>query len=392
MAETLRPIFFLCFLLSLFLSSSAQCNSYTFRNNAVFRSCRSLSVLNAHLHWTYDASSGTINIAYRATQSTGRYIAWAINPSALRMQGSQALVAFQHSNGSMVAYPTPVNTMGPSMLPGTLSFAVSNVTGEYVNGDMIIFANVTLPGGRTTINQVWQEGPVSSDVPSVHPTSGANLQSTATLDLLSGEGSTAGGSANSRLRRRNVHGVLGAVSWGTLMPLGIIIARYLKVFKAADPAWFYLHAACQTSAYIVGVAAWGTGLKLGSDSPGVTQTIHRNIGIAIFCLGTLQVFALLLRPKKDHKYRIYWNVYHHSIGYTVIILSIINIFKGFDILDPEKKWKRAYIGILIALGAIALVLEAITWPIVIKRKKEGSEKSHHGTHGVNGVNGYANRA
>jgi hypothetical protein len=39
-----------------------------------------------------------------------------------------------------------------------------------------------------------------------------------------------------------------------------------------------------------------------------------------------------LRPKKDHKYRLYRNVYHHSMGYTVIILVIINIFKGVDVV------------------------------------------------------------
>lgn len=73
------------------------------------------------------------------------------------------------------------------------------------------------------------------------------------------------------------------------MPIGAIIARYLKVSKAADPAWFYLHVACQSSAYIVGVAGWATGLKLGSESPGITYTAHRTIGIVLFCLGTLQV-------------------------------------------------------------------------------------------------------
>lgn len=86
-----------------------------------------------------------------------------------------------------------------------------------------------------------------------------------------------------------MHGVLNAVSWGTLLPMGAIVARYMKVAKAADPAWFYLHAACQTSAYAVGVAGWGTGLKLGSDSKGITHDTHRRIGIALFALGTLQV-------------------------------------------------------------------------------------------------------
>lgn len=296
------------------------------------------------------------------------------------MVGSQTVVAFQKSDGTMDAYATPVDSLSPTMQPGDLSFPVSNIAAEYTNGEMIIFATVTLPENKTTITQVWQEGPLNGDSPGIHPTSGPNVQSFGSLDFLSGQATTTGG-GNSKVQRKNVHGVLSAVSWGTLMPLGIIIARYMKVFKSADPAWFYLHAVCQTSAYIVGVAGWGTGLKLGGESVGIVYDTHRNIGIALFCLGTVQVFALLLRPKKDHKYRFYWNFYHHSIGYTVIVLSVVNVFKGLDILDPEKKWKHAYIGIIAALGGIAIVLEAITWPIVLKRKWRSSEKSHHGTNG-----------
>lgn len=82
------------------------------------------------------------------------------------------------------------------------------------------------------------------------------------------------------------------MSWGILLPIGASIARHLKVFKSADPAWFYLHVTCQTSAYIVGVVGWGTGLKLGSDSVGIKYNTHRNIGIALFCLGTLQVLHM----------------------------------------------------------------------------------------------------
>lgn len=73
------------------------------------------------------------------------------------------------------------------------------------------------------------------------------------------------------------------------MPIGAIIARYMKVFKSADPAWFYLHVTTQTTAYVVGVGGWGLGLKLGSDSVGVEYTTHRTLGFILFCLGTLQV-------------------------------------------------------------------------------------------------------
>lgn len=204
MATSFRPIFLFCFLLSLFLSSSAQsCSNYAFSSNRAFTTCNSLPQLNAHLHWTYNPSRGTIDVAYRATQSSTGWVAWAINPTGLQMAGSQALVAYQSSSNGIRAYTTSVSSTMPSMQPGNLSFNVSGITAQYVSGEFIIFATVTLPSNKTTVNQVWQAGPLSNDAPSAHPTTGANVRSLGTLDLLSGLGTTAGG-GNSRLRRKNV--------------------------------------------------------------------------------------------------------------------------------------------------------------------------------------------
>ncbi|XP_031481318.1 cytochrome b561 and DOMON domain-containing protein At4g17280-like [Nymphaea colorata] len=388
-SATYRSLLLLCVLGSLICASSAQstCNSQNFANR-VFRACVDLPVLNAFLHWTYFPSNGTIDIAYRATPSVaGGWVAWAINPTGKRMSGSQAIVGYIDS-GKVNVITTNVNSYQPSMKNESLSFTVSNLAGESSGNDIILFATLTLPSNSSTLNQVWQNGPMSGGTLAMHSTTGPNIQSMRTLDVLSGQSTSTGG-VDSKTRRKNVHGVLNAVSWGILMPIGIIIARYMRMFPSADPAWFYLHVTCQASAYILGVAGWGTGMKLGSESPGVQQTVHRNIGITLFCLGTLQVFALFLRPKKDHKYRIYWNFYHHSVGYTIIILSIINIFKGLKILSAENKWKHTYIGILIALAAIAVVLEIITWIVVLRRRSRNSEKSHHG---ANGTNGYGVRS
>lgn len=166
-----------------------------------------------------------------------------------------------------------------------------------------------------------------------------------------------------------IHGVLNAVSWGVLLPMGAIFARYLKTFQAADPAWFYLHVTCQLAGYAVGVSGWATGIQLGKESKGVTYTDHRNIGIAVFALGTLQVLALFLRPKTDHKYRVYWNMYHHSVGYTVIVLGVVNIFKGMSILGVEQRWRTAYIAAVCVLLIAAATLEAVTWGVVLRRRK-----------------------
>ena len=79
------------------------------------------------------------------------------------------------------------------------------------------------------------------------------------------------------------------MSWGLLLPMGAIFARYLKTFKSADPAWFCLHVACQLIGYGVGASGFTTGINLGNMSKGITYSVHRNIGIAVFALGTLQV-------------------------------------------------------------------------------------------------------
>ncbi|KAL3502646.1 hypothetical protein ACH5RR_037095 [Cinchona calisaya] len=398
MAKWSRYFVIFSILISLiaFTQTSAQQNcSTTFSNNKSYATCITLPVLNSFLHWNYHASNQTVDIAYRHTGvSPFNWVAWALNPTGSGMIGAQCLVAFRNSTGNIYAYTSPVANTNTRLAEGPLSFGVPRIESEFRNNnEMIIFASVQLPTGRTSFNQVWQVGQVSGDVPQMHSMASDNQRSSSNVDFVSGQVSGGGGIAGSRQRKRNVHGVLNVMSWGILMPLGAVIARYLKVFKSATPAWFYLHVACQTSAYIVGVAGWGTGLKLGSDSVGITQDTHRTIGITMFCLGTLQVFALLLRPKPDHKYRLYWNIYHYVIGYTVIILSIVNIFKGFDILKPEKKWKNAYIGVIIAIGAIAATLEAFTWFIVLKRKRAGSstDKYPYNSNGVNGVNGYGAR-
>lgn len=101
---------------------------------------------------------------------------------------------------------------------------------------------------------------------------------------------------------------------------------------------------------------------------------------------------MLLRPNRDNKHRLYWNIYHHVTGYSVIILSVVNIFKGFDILEPEEKWKTAYIVVISTLGGVAVVLEAVTWGVVLRRKKaEGSEKFQQGENGADGAAGYGRR-
>ncbi|GFQ00132.1 cytochrome b561 and DOMON domain-containing protein at3g25290 [Phtheirospermum japonicum] len=364
----------LTIIISLFSpSDSAACTSQSFPNNRHYSFCNDLPALNSYLHWSYDAARSTLSIAFVAPPDRpGGWISWAINPTAPGMVGSQALVAFRDARGEMAVKTYNVTSYGP-LRESRVWYGVRESSADFSGGVMTLFATVVLPEkGITAVNHVWQVGgSVTGGVPDKHGFQPGNFNSKGRLDLLRGQ-STGGAGGDSRTKKRNIHGVLNVISWGILFPIGIIIARYLKTFPSADPAWFYLHVSCQLSAYAIGVAGWGTGLKLGTQSKGITYSYHRNIGIALFSLATVQVFALFLRPKKDHKYRLYWNIYHHGVGYAILILAIINVFKGFDILRPEAKWRHAYIVVIAVLGGIAALLEVITWIITLKRKKSGA--------------------
>ncbi|KAE7995267.1 hypothetical protein FH972_000086 [Carpinus fangiana] len=369
-----RVLVIFCLLLSLFLSSSAQtCEIYDFSSNKVFSSCYNLPCQNSFLHWNYNSSSGSLQIAFRHLMLTSRWAAWAINPNGLQtaMIGAQAVVAYQLTNGTMRAYTSQIKSYATTMPEGNLIYNVSDLTATYANNEIIVYATLGLPSDTTTINQVWQEGPVTNDSPGAHSFENDNTISFGTLNLLSRQYARA---AKFEASSKNLHGMANTLSWGIVMPVGVMIARYAKVFKFEDPAWFKIHVICQSSAYVVGVAGWATGMKLGSDSTWVEYRGHRILGILIFILGTFQVFALVLRPKKDHKYRFHWKICHYSIGYLVILLAIINIFKGYDILKPQKTYKNAYIGFIVALAVSAVWLEAFTWYVFLKRSESAAKK------------------
>ncbi|KAF5201858.1 Cytochrome b561 and domon domain-containing protein [Thalictrum thalictroides] len=188
MATSFRVVSVIAVLSSLFLLASCQtCSNYTFSNNKVFSSCSDLPCLDAHIHWNYNSSTRRAEIAYRATQEPTGWIAWGINPTESGMPGSQVLVAFLHSNGNLIAYPTAITSYDPPMEPSSLSFPVSNISAEYAKNEMIIFAVVGPLGNSSTVNQIWQTGTsVSNDIPQMHELAGPHLQSLGTLDFLSG--------------------------------------------------------------------------------------------------------------------------------------------------------------------------------------------------------------
>jgi len=179
------PLFLTFFftLITLVLSIPQEgCESYTFsKNNLKFAACTDLPLLNCSIHWNYHSVSNSIDLAFRNNNAKhNTWISWGINPtSSPGMVGTQAFVAFQKSDGTMVAYTSPVTSYATILPRGTLTFPVHSVSGSFHDGVMVLLASFDLPGNSTTsFNHVWQVGSIShDDVPMAHALSGDNLKS-----------------------------------------------------------------------------------------------------------------------------------------------------------------------------------------------------------------------
>lgn len=81
------------------------------------------------------------------------------------------------------------------------------------------------------------------------------------------------------------HGVMAILGWGFLLPVGAILARYLR---HKDPLWYYLHIGLQFTGFIFGLAAVILGIQLYNRiQPNIPA--HRGIGIFLLVLSILQV-------------------------------------------------------------------------------------------------------
>ncbi|CAK9320899.1 unnamed protein product [Citrullus colocynthis] len=155
---------------------------------------------------------------------------------------------------------------------------------------------------------------------------------------------------------RHVHGVLNMIGWGTLIPIGIMIARYFREeFPMGCDQWYSAHAVCQTCGYIMGTVGWGFGVSLLKSSKR-SHLPFLVIGLFVILLTTIQMFAICVQAKKESGRR-RWEIYHHVMGYVIMALIIADIFEGINAQRHPKKWRWGYVGILSALTLVAAALE-----------------------------------
>ncbi|OVA09271.1 Cytochrome b561 [Macleaya cordata] len=343
-----------------------------------------LPTQQASIAWTFHPHNATLELVFFGTFiSPSGWVGYGINPTSPEMTGTRALIAFPDPNsGAMVLLtyildPT-VKLQRTSLLSRPLDIHVmsSSVTlyggrmGSVHNGAAVqIYTTLKLSPNRTKINLVWNRGLyVQGYSPTIHPTTINDLSSVTTINILSGF--SAAGHSNIKTLK-TVHGILNAVSWGLLLPIGAVTARYFRHIQSVGVIWFYAHAGIQLSAFLLGTIGFAIGVRLGELSPGVVYGLHRKLGFAAFCLGGLQTMALLFRPKTTHKFRKYWKSYHHFVGYACVVLGVVNVFQGFEVMGAGRSYAK--LGYCLALSTtigVCIAMEVNGWVMFCRKAKE----------------------
>ncbi len=174
------------------------------------------------------------------------------------------------------------------------------------------------------------------------------------------------------------HARLMVAAWGILVPCGILVARFLKLWpgqawpeRLDHPGWWHLHRLFQYLAGLMTVA--GLTLVLTLDGRSAAGTTHRLIGWTLVGLAALQFAAAWLRGSKggptapapdgswrgDHydmtPRRIAFEYLHKFGGYAAAFVAMSAILTGLWQANGPR-WMWIVLGLWWALCTISFVI------------------------------------
>jgi hypothetical protein len=169
------------------------------------------------------------------------------------------------------------------------------------------------------------------------------------------------------------HGVLMAVSWGILLPLGVIFARFYRHVepnKGPRAVWFVAHQALQYSGVIIAAVGFIVAIYMERDASHFATT-HAKLGLTVMCLGLTQPLNAFIRPHPGEKYRAIWSAWHKSAGYIAVLLAVATIFLGLNLIGAAVGFRVAY-GVLSG-GLIVFYLAK--WALEVRQRERRLSRS-----------------
>ncbi|CAN6182846.1 unnamed protein product [Urochloa humidicola] len=163
-------------------AGAGSCAADKLPANRSYAHCAALGPLGATLHWTYDAKTAILSLAFVAAPPAGGWVSWALNPTGDGMKGAQALVAFKRGNPPAFLVNT-YNLTGHRALggdPTPIAFASTDLAADESGGKVRIYGKLQLRPGMEVVNHIWNVG---SSTPVKHALAKENLDARGRLVL-----------------------------------------------------------------------------------------------------------------------------------------------------------------------------------------------------------------
>jgi len=176
----------------------------------------------------------------------------------------------------------------------------------------------------------------------------------------------------SLLELPDIHAILMFISWGLILPFGILWARYTR--DLPDNLWFKVHRITQYSGFTISIA----GIILGYVMLGpyhFRKVTHAVIGTVILVLSFFQVLIAFFRPhiipdKPKTKNRKLFELIHHWNGRILALLAVVQIYLGIFAIGYDKTHEWVLYLFTIIVG-ITLIIVGI---MEIKSEKESKDE------------------
>ncbi|GAB4817650.1 hypothetical protein N2152v2_004696 [Parachlorella kessleri] len=299
-----------------------------------------------------EPSTARVLFGLNGTTQGSNYVALGFPATEDTMVGANAFVVQDCDScplgasiqGYYLGGYTASSVQPPAQLPAASLFATRTTSADgqmWLSGSFVVELDASVL--TSSVPLIFAQGATSGGRLLQHDTEGGavlpdGLQGGA-ADLHAGDSLDA---------RKAAHAWLMTISWGVMIPAGIVVAR---CFKELDPLWFKLHRAVQCCGFLLSIAGFGLGFSIhGSWS--TPYPVHRNLGVAVTALGLAQVTALFARPLKTSPVRRYWNWNHCGIihveqlgawayaTYTAVLGVIIAVWLVKDSLDLLRRQRR----------------------------------------------------
>eukprot|EP01134_Creolimax_fragrantissima_P007383 CFRG7383T1 len=177
-----------------------------------------------------------------------------------------------------------------------------------------------------------------------------------------------------------IHGIFMSLAWLFFVPAAVFSSAFRPFFAKISPNagmwWFHYHRIFNTLGLFLATVAFGFAFTLVADGLNFTEP-HHIIGLTVMIIAWLQPLNAFVRPhvpledQKKPLLRTLWEVCHKGLGYSALILAVVNCGLGLDVAFAAE-WLYIVYGVWVglAVGTYIILFVSVNFRSSLPQQEE----------------------